>query len=85
MGGPPGPDAAAAPVGSLKGWPSLIAQVALAHQPLDRLLQELLEGVLVVHQLLQVLVREEPPAHEGFEDRVVEGLQVVLVPLAPDS
>jgi hypothetical protein len=56
-------------------------QIALADQALDRLLQELLEGVGVVHELLQVLVGEHAAAHEGLEDRVVEGLQAVLVPL----
>jgi hypothetical protein len=56
-------------------------QIALPHEALHRLLQELVEGALVPHELGEVLVGEETPPHERLQDRVVEGLQAVLVPL----
>ena len=57
------------------------AEVALADHPLDDLLQELVERVLLAHELPHLLLGEQAAAENGVEDRVVERLQVVLVPL----
>ena len=57
-------------------------QVTLADHPLHDLVQELLEGVSVVEQTLDILVGQQPPAHERVEDRVVQRLQLILVELA---
>ena len=78
-GGPAGPAAAAR--GVVEGLGLARPQVALAHEPLDRLLQELVEGLLVGHQTLELVRREQAPAQQGLEDRVVQGLQVVPAPV----
>ena len=79
---PRGPHPAAAGRGVVEGAVLGHLQVALADHPLDDLVQELLEGVAVVEQPLDVLVGQEAAAHEGVEDGVVQRLQLVLVELA---
>ena len=83
MGGPAGPDARRPPsVGSSKGWPFLVRRYPSRTMRSTVFWRNCSRASCVVEEPLQVLVGEEPAAHEGLEDRVVEGLQVVLVPLA---
>jgi len=56
-------------------------QVALAYQPLDHLLEELVARLRVAHQLRQVLFREQAAAQQRLQDGVVERLEVVFVPV----
>ena len=56
--------------------------VALSHQPLDGLLNELIERVGVAEQSLEILVRKQPAANQSVEDGILQRLETVFVKIA---
>ncbi len=70
------------PGGIVEGLAVHRLDVTLAHEPLDCLLNELVECVSVTEQPLEILIREQPAANQGIEDRVLQCFEAFFIPVA---